>query len=71
MSLDETVNAAYVFFVDEVRAGEAVKTVCVDPLDIGGMVNIDLDAEGKILGIEVLGATQLLPASLLGQMRRA
>jgi len=71
ISLDETVNAAYVYFADEVGPGAAVKTVCVDPIDIGGMVNIDLDAEGRIIGIEVLDATGLLPASLVAQVRRA
>jgi uncharacterized protein YuzE len=41
------------------------RTVCVDPREIPGMVNIDLDDDGRIVGLEVLDASQLLPPDLL------
>jgi uncharacterized protein YuzE len=71
ISYEETVNAAYVYLVDEIAVGAALNTVCVDPIDIGGMVNIDLDANGKIIGIEVLDASGMLPAVLMAALRSA
>ncbi len=65
VTYDPEANAAYVYLVGEIRAGEAVQTVCVDPVEIGGMVNIDLDSEGRILGIEILDARSLMHPDVL------
>jgi uncharacterized protein YuzE len=65
MTFDPTVNAAYIQLADRIDTGGVAKMVAVDPIDIGGMVNIDLDDEGRIIGIEVLGATTLLPTTVM------
>jgi uncharacterized protein YuzE len=39
--------------------------VPVDPKAIGGMVNLDLDDGGRIIGLEVLDASELLRPELL------
>jgi uncharacterized protein YuzE len=43
-------------------AGGVTRTVYVDPLDIGGL---DLDRDGVSIGIEVMGASSKLPATIL------
>jgi len=63
---DQDVDAAYIYFVDDIPAGGVARTISVDPQAIDGMVNLDLDDRGRILGLEVLDASKLLPSELLG-----
>lgn len=65
VTYDVEADAAYVYLVGEIQAGEVTRTVCVDPVEVGGMVNIDLDVDGKILGIEILDARSLLRPDVL------
>jgi uncharacterized protein YuzE len=65
VTYDAEADAAYFYFVEEIQPAEAVRTVCVDPEEVGGMVNLDLDADGKILGLEVLDARRLLRTDVL------
>lgn len=58
------VDAAYVHFANEILVG-GVKTIPVDPQAIKGTVNLDIDVEGRIIGLEVLDASKLLPHELL------
>jgi|APDOM4702015073_1054812.scaffolds.fasta_scaffold60449_2 uncharacterized protein YuzE len=62
---DPEANAAYIYLTAEIPAGSVSRTVCVDPREIGGMVNLDLDDEGRIIGLEVLDARQMLPRDIL------
>jgi uncharacterized protein YuzE len=62
---DRDVDAAYIYLVDEIPAGGVARTISVDPQTIDGMVNLDLDDQGRILGLEVLDASKLLPPELL------
>jgi len=41
------------------------KTYCCDPKEINGMINLDFDKNGKLLGIEIIGADKKLPESIL------
>lgn len=60
---DEDVDAAYIYFG---RAEPQVaRTISVDPISIQGMVNLDIDSDGRILGIEIMDASQLVPADEL------
>jgi uncharacterized protein YuzE len=62
---DSEADAAYIYLADEILAGGVATTICVDPLDIGGMVNLDLDDQGRIIGLEVMDASRkLLPEML-------
>ncbi len=66
VTYDSDADAAYIYFGEEPRLGYRVaETVPVDPQAIGGMVNLDLDDDGRLLGIEVLGAAAKLPRDLL------
>ena len=44
--------------------------VPLDPVEIGGMINLDFDSDNRLLGIEVLGASQLLSPGLLSMAAR-
>jgi uncharacterized protein YuzE len=63
---DTDVDAAYVS-LKEIAAGEARHQVVVqaDALASGSEIILDLDADGRPIGIEVLGARNGLPSELL------
>ncbi|MDM8085124.1 DUF2283 domain-containing protein [Cellulomonas cellasea] len=65
VTFDASVDAAYIYLVDEITAGGVARTVPVDPREIDGMINLDFDAEGRLLGIEVLEASRFLSPKLL------
>ncbi|MAH47397.1 hypothetical protein CMI37_16355 [Candidatus Pacearchaeota archaeon] len=59
IQFDKEADAAYIYF-KEISAGEAVNTISLNK-----SINLDLDKDGKILGIEVLNATKNLPVNAL------
>ena len=61
---DSEADAAYVYLEHPVAPGGSVRNPPFDPQD-GLMANLDLDAEGRVLGLEILGAGSRLPVSLL------
>ena len=65
VSYDAAADAAYILLADEIGLGGVSRTYLCDPVDMGGVVNIDLDEGGRILGVEVLSASALLPAEVL------
>ncbi|WP_329191394.1 DUF2283 domain-containing protein [Streptomyces sp. NBC_01435] len=36
-----------------------------DPVEVGGVINLDFDEQGRLIGIEVLAANSKLPEYLL------
>jgi uncharacterized protein YuzE len=50
--------AAYVHLQEEIPVGGIARTVCFDPAAINGMVDVDLDAEGRIVGVEVMDGSR-------------
>ena len=59
LTYDKEADAAYIYF-KEISKGEVKKTISLNEV-----VNIDLDEEGKTLGIEILSASQNLPQNTL------
>jgi uncharacterized protein YuzE len=41
-----------------------------DPVEVGGMINLDFDEQGRLIGIEVLAASSKLPKYLLESAER-
>jgi uncharacterized protein YuzE len=41
-----------------------------DPVDVGGMINLDFDGDGRLVGVEVLAASSKLPQYLLDAAER-
>ncbi len=56
---DKEADAAYIYF-KEIAKGEVVQTI-----SLNDSVNIDLDKEGKTLGIEILDASKNLPSNAI------
>lgn len=67
VTYDAEANAAYIYFVQDIEPGGVAKVVPFDPSD-GVMVNLDLDADGRILGLEVSAARTLLSPKLLSEI---
>jgi uncharacterized protein YuzE len=66
--LDEDADAAYIYLADEIAPGGVARTVTLDHAD--AMINIDFDADGRALGVEILAAQSVLPADILSHLRR-
>lgn len=56
---DEEVDAGYIAF-DEIAPGEAARNIVVRDRDLGSLVILDVDANGKLLGIELLDVSTLV-----------
>lgn len=56
---DEEVDAGYIAF-DEIAPGEAARNNVVRDRDLGSLVILDVDANGKLLGIELLDVSTLV-----------
>lgn len=60
LTYDEKADAAYVYLVPTIDRGEVHQTRhSMVPLDQAG-INLDFDADGRLLGIEILGASRVL-----------
>ncbi len=57
---DKEVDAGYIYLVNEIKEGEAVKTIELDQNII-----LDFNKEGKLLGIEILNASKVLNKDVL------
>jgi uncharacterized protein YuzE len=71
MTHDSEANAAYICLVEKIDRGEVARSCVADiPMD-NAAITIDFDAEGRVLGIEVLGASQALRAETIRQRRKS
>ncbi|TFC96734.1 MULTISPECIES: DUF2283 domain-containing protein [Cryobacterium] len=68
-SYDRSADAAYFNISPRIKAGEAVRQD-VHEIDGRGEVILDFDKDGKLPGVEILGATSLLRPSTLKQVKR-
>ena len=68
LTYDDEANAAYLELEDMVD-GTAVENVVVERPGRGDIV-LDFDADGRLLGVEVIGATALLRTTALDAAER-
>ncbi|SBT39033.1 Uncharacterized protein YuzE [Micromonospora auratinigra] len=66
-SYDSDADAAYLYLDHPLPAAAVRRVVPFDPAD--GMSNLDLDADGRVVGLEILGAGRRLPPALLRAIR--
>jgi len=59
LEYDRDVDAAFIYFKD-IEEGEVAQTI-----SLNDSVNIDLDNEGRTLGIEIIDASKNLPPSAI------
>ncbi|MFT2691530.1 DUF2283 domain-containing protein [Clavibacter zhangzhiyongii] len=66
ITYDASVDAAYIYLTGIIGDGDAATTIhsIMTPGD-RGEVALDFDADGRLLGIEVLHASAVLPAAVL------
>ena len=64
---DEIADAMYIYLVDPIAPGQAVDTLPLETERGHKEMFIDVDANGKILGIEIQGASRVLGAGALVQ----
>jgi uncharacterized protein YuzE len=71
VTYDASVDAAYVHLAGTVGDGEVASQIhsLLTPGD-RGEVALDFDADGRLLGIEVLNASAVLPAAVLAGAER-
>jgi len=60
LEYDKEADAGYIYLVDEIKDGEAVKTIELD-----SNIILDFNKDGKLLGIEVLDASNVLNKDIL------
>ena len=65
VTYDQVANAAYIYFTDPGARVSVARMYACDPVEVGGMINLDFDSQGLLAGIEVLGASAKLPQYLL------
>jgi uncharacterized protein YuzE len=61
---DPKTDAAYLH-VDPSQSAKAQRTYACDPDEVGGQIQLDFDKDGRLIGIDVLDASQILPKALL------
>ncbi|WP_120521408.1 DUF2283 domain-containing protein [Arthrobacter celericrescens] len=64
---DPSANAAYIYLVEDIYAGSAAKTYSCDPIEVGGMINLDFDRDGRLIGVEVMDADKRLTRETLAE----
>ena len=67
ISYDRDTDAATIYLVDDIGPGGAPGSAMCDLEVQGGAVILLLSEGGRLVGIEVLGASRLLPSQLLGE----
>lgn len=65
MTYDADADAAFVYLVDAVDGGDVAQSHMCDLEVREGAVILAMDADGRLLGIEVLGASKLLSPETL------
>jgi len=63
IEFDKEADAAYIYFKD-ISAGEVAQTI-----SLNDSVNVDLDKDGKTIGIEILDASKNLPVASLKSIK--
>ncbi|MEN6634008.1 MAG: DUF2283 domain-containing protein [Candidatus Polarisedimenticolia bacterium] len=59
-------NSAMIYLT-EIPPGAVARMYACDPREVGGMINLDFDKDGRLLGIEVLDARGKLPHDALAK----
>lgn len=67
ITFDSESDAAFIYLVPDIGPGEVAHTHMCDLEIQEGAIILDFDADDRLLGVEVLGATKLLPAAVLRQ----
>ncbi|WP_328456602.1 DUF2283 domain-containing protein [Amycolatopsis sp. NBC_00438] len=70
VTYDKGADAAYVYFTEPRERRSVLRMYPCDPVGVGGMINLDFDEGGQLVGVEVLAASSKLPRYLLDAAER-
>ncbi|PKW05987.1 Uncharacterized protein YuzE [Streptomyces sp. 1222.5] len=70
VTYDKTANAAYIYLSEPQARVKSAHMYPCDPASVDGMINLDFDEQGRLIGIEVLAASSKLPKYLLQSAER-
>ena len=59
---DKEADAAYIYLAGDIKEGGAKKTI-----ELNDNILLDFDAEGKLIGVEVLDASKVLNKKTLSE----
>ena len=65
---DPDADAAFIYFVTDTQ-----DVACTEPVDVafeGATVILMMNASGRLMGLELLGASKILPASVMEAAQR-
>lgn len=65
VTYDEAANAAYIYLKPGAEGARVARMYACDPIEVDGMINLDFDASGRLVGVEVLAARTKLSPELL------
>lgn len=65
MEYDKDADTGYIYLADEIKDGEAAKT-----LELNDNIILDFDKNGKLLGIEILDASKVLDNNSLANAQQ-
>ncbi len=65
VTYDPKSDAAYIYLATRIEPGGVKSTYACDPAETGAEINLDFDSDGRLIGIEVLGASRKLPADVI------
>ena len=65
VTYDRKANAAYIYLIEPHADQQVARTYTCDPQAVDGMINLDFDEFGRVVGVEVLAAGSKLPRYLL------
>ncbi|UFS59090.1 DUF2283 domain-containing protein [Subtercola endophyticus] len=67
ITYDKFADAVYIQLAESIAPGGVANVYLCDPDQMGGIVNIDLDEAGQIIGLEILTASSMLPKNVLDE----
>ncbi|PZG37071.1 hypothetical protein C1I98_26055 [Spongiactinospora gelatinilytica] len=70
VTYDAKANAAYIYLNQDDTEARVAWMYPGDPVAVDGMINLDFDESGRLIGVEVLDARSKLPAHLLDSAER-
>ncbi len=60
VTYDRQADAAYIYLKNKIEPGGVANTHLCEIDELKGMINLDFDRNGQLVGIEILGAFALL-----------
>jgi uncharacterized protein YuzE len=70
VTYDREADAAYIYFIEPHTESQVARTYVCNTQEVDGMINLDFNESGRVVGIEVLAASSKLPQYLLDAAER-